>query len=284
MGTEDVPAAEQISDEAFFESDQRSVPRGAPPPQRRTAEHSAAWIARTRRIVDQDPGGCWVAEDSAGVVGFATSFVRGRVWLVSGYAVRPGRQGTGVGRLLLEAAEAYGARCPAAMVSASGDPRALRRYWRAGFALHPQMFLRGTVDRTELASNRDVREAGPEDVGLMDAIVADLRGGGHGPDHHALAEVARPVLAETATGQGFAYSDGARLAVLAATDEATARDLLPACMAGAGQEYLVPHVTAANQWAIDVALGAGLTLEQSGYLAVRGLEPPSPYIHNGALL
>ena len=85
-------------------------------------------------------------------------------------------------------------------------------------------------------------------------------------------------------GRGFAYTDGARLAVLAATDEDTARALLWACLADAGAEYLVPHVTAANQWAIDVALTAGLELAQSGYLGVRGMAPPAPYVHNGALL
>ncbi|WP_182481277.1 hypothetical protein [Nocardioides immobilis] len=46
----------------------------------------------------------------------------------------------------------------------------------------------------------------------------------------------------------------------------------------------MPHLTAANQWAIDVGLTAGLTLGQTGYLGVRGMAPPAPYIHNGALL
>ena len=38
------------------------------------------------------------------MVGFATSFVRERVWCLATYAVRPGLQGTGVGRRLLDAA------------------------------------------------------------------------------------------------------------------------------------------------------------------------------------
>ncbi len=46
----------------------------------------------------------------------------------------------------------------------------------------------------------------------------------------------------------------------------------------------MPHATAANRWAVDIGLTAGLTLSQSGYLAVRGMLPPAPYVHNGARL
>ena len=285
MQARDVAVSEEISDEAFFELDRRTYPRDWPEPERRTPEHSATWISRTRRFVELDPGGCWVAEDGSGIVGFATSFVRERVWCLATYAVRPGLQGAGVGRRLLDAAAAYGAHCPVGLLSASVDTRAVRRYWRAGFELHPQMFLRGAVARGQLrAGTGEVRDGRPDDVPLMDQIARDLRGGGHGPDHAALAETARPLVAETSTGSGFAYTDGSRLVVLAATDEATARTLLWACLADAGGEYVVPHVTAANQWAIDVALTAGLELAQSGYLGVRGMAPPSPYVHNGALL
>ncbi len=284
MLADDVPVAEQISDEAFFELDRRTVPRDWPEPQRRTPDHSATWRTRTLRFLDHDPGGCWVAEDESGVVGFATSFVREQVWCLATYAVQPGFQGAGVGRRLLEAAEGYGAHCTAGLLSASVDPRAVRRYWRAGFTLHPQMLLRGTVDRERLGEAGGVREGRPDDLAMMDAIARDLRGGGHGTDHQTLAEMARPLVAETATGRGFAYTDGARLAVLAASDEPTARALLWACLAEAGEDYLVPHVTAANQWAVDIGLAAGLELAQSGYLGVRGMAPPAPYVHNGALL
>jgi len=280
----DVPVAEQISDQAFYELDQRTRPRSGPDPERRTPEHTARWISRTHLFLEHDPGGCWVAEGETGVVGFATSFVRGQVWCLATYAVRPGLQGQGIGRRLLDAAQEYGAHCPAGMLSASSDPRAIRRYWRAGFALHPQMVLRGTVDRRSLPRVAGVRDGRSDDLPFMNDLVAGLRGGGHGPDHKSLAELARPLVAETATGRGFAYTDGARLAVLAASDEATATALLWECLAGAGDAYLVPHVTAANPWVIEVALTAGLELGQSGYLGVRGMAPPAPYVHNGALL
>jgi predicted N-acetyltransferase YhbS len=283
MTDADVAACEQISDEAFYELDQRTTLPGQPPPERRTPEHSADWISRTRSFVDLDPGGCWVAEDDTGVVGFATSFVRERVWCLATYAVRPGLQGAGIGRRVLDAALAHGADAPVGLLSASSDPRAVRRYWRAGFAFHPQMVLTGSVDRSQLPALDGVRDGRPDDRDLMDAIARELRGGGHGPDHAAFG-ACRSLVAETATGHGFAYSTRTRLELLAATDEATARALLWACLAEAGDGYRVPHVTGANPWAVDVGLTAGLTLAQSGYLGVHGIAPPAPYVHNGALL
>ena len=47
---------------------------------------------------------------------------------------------------------------------------------------------------------------------------------------------------------------------------------------------MVGHVTAANQWAVDVGMAARLDLHQEGYLGLRGMKPPAPYVHNGALL
>ena len=46
----------------------------------------------------------------------------------------------------------------------------------------------------------------------------------------------------------------------------------------------MPHVTAANQWVLDVGFAARLELHQEGYLGLRGMKPPAPYVHNGALL
>ncbi len=43
-------------------------------------------------------------------------------------------------------------------------------------------------------------------------------------------------------------------------------------------------MTGANQWALRVGLDAGLTVRTEGYLGVRGMKPPAPYLHHGALL
>ena len=44
------------------------------------------------------------------------------------------------------------------------------------------------------------------------------------------------------------------------------------------------HVTAANEWAVDVGLACRLQVWTSGYLALRGMKPPTPYLHSGHFL
>ncbi len=108
MTVDDVPAAERVSDEGFFELDTRLRRAADPAPQRRSEAHRAVWIERTRHLVRTDPGGCWVAEDETGMVGMATSFRRETLWCLATYAVLPGRQGQGIGKPLLAAALDHG--------------------------------------------------------------------------------------------------------------------------------------------------------------------------------
>lgn len=282
MTQADLEAAERISDLAFHELDVRTFPREWDPPERRTPERSARWTARTARFLETDPDGCWVAEDATGLVGFATSMVRERLWILATFAVLPDQQGRGVGRRLLEHATAYGARCERGMLSASVDPLALRRYHQAGFSLHPQMLLRGEVEKSCLAPVGDLREGTVDDREWMDDLDRDLRGGPHGPDHDSLADMARLVVAADRTG--YAYTTEQASYVVAAHDPRTAARLLTECLAGAEGVFEVPHVTSVNPWAVDVAMGARLSLTTWGYLALRGMDPPAPYVHNGALL
>ncbi len=282
MRAEDVAVAEQISDQAFHVLDLRQHRPDRPEPQSRSAEQSARWIARTARFLDTDPGGCWVAEDETGVLGFATSVVREQVWVLVTFAVRPGLQGRGLGARLLAAATAYGAGCPRAMLSASDDPAALRRYWSAGFALHPQLLLHGPLDRSLLPAVPGLRDGTSEDLAWIDDLDRLHRGGPHGPDHESLLGMGRLVVAADRTG--YAYAGPTGPALLAARSEETACSLLWECLASVSGEVELGHVTAANRWAVDLGMRARLSLATAGFLGVRGLEPPTPYLHNGALL
>ncbi len=152
MRPEDVPTAERVSDEGFFELDTRMRPADAPAPERRSEAHRGVWIERTLHFVRTRPGGCWVAEDETGMVGMATSFRREALWCLATYAVLPGRQGQGIGKPLLAAALDHGRACTRAMLSASSDAKAVRIYRQAGFDLHPQMYLTG--DRRPLRDPR----------------------------------------------------------------------------------------------------------------------------------
>lgn len=285
MTPADVPEAERVSDEGFFELDLRTRRQSWPEPSRRTDPHREVWMRRTLHFVRTDPGGCWVAEDETGMVGMVTSFRRESLWCLATYAVLPGRQGQGIGKPLLAAALAHGRGCVRGMLSASSDTRAARVYHQAGFELHPQMFLTGTVDRSRLPVVEKVREGTASDIDLMDSLDRRTRGAGHGPDHELMLSTWRLLVSDTNTGSGYAYlNERGRLALLAADNRRTAGRLLWAALAEGPAEATVSHVTPANQWAVGIGLEARLELHQEGYLGLRGMKPPAPYVHNGALL
>ena len=287
MTDSDVRAAERLSDEGFHELDVRMRRSAWPVPERRSTRRSEQWVERTLHFLRTDPGGCWVADDESGLVGFATSIVRDTTWCLATYVVRPGLQGRGIGKTLLDAAMQHGRHCLHGMLSASSDPKAVRRYLTAGFEMHPQMFLTGTVDRAAIPTIDKVREGTSADVDLMNSVDRQTRGAAHGVDHELLQRSLRAVVSDSTTGSGYAYVDETgRVHLLAASNRRTAARLLWSALADApaGAPVTVAHLTAANQWAIQVGMAARLELHQEGYLGLRGMKPPAPYLHHGALL
>lgn len=285
MTQADVPAAERLSARGFHELDKRMASRGSPEPELRPPDRAVAWCERTRHLLGTDPGGCWVAEDDAGLLGIATSFTRELMWVLATFAVRPDAQGQGTGTMLMAAALHHGRGCLRGMLSASADPRATRSYRQAGFSLHPQMHLSGTVDRSTLPVVEHVREGSAGDIDLMDSVDRRTRGAAHGPDHLIMLRQWRLVVSDTSRGSGYAYVDGdGGVSLLAATDRRTASTLLWECLASTEGRTTVAHVTAANEWAVDVGMAARLDLGQEGFLGLRHMRPPAPYLHHGALL
>jgi hypothetical protein len=284
MRPEDVEVAEQISAEAFLQVDLAERRPGDPEPGRRAAVRSQRWIDRTRAILATDGPGCWVADVDGRTVGMVTAFRRETLWVLATFAVLPGHQG-GLGRPLLDAALGHSVGCLRGMLASSSDPRAVRRYLAAGFDLHPQMVMTGRVDRAAMPSLRGIREATPGDLDELDSLDRRLRGAGRGGDHLLLARMGPALVATGRASSGYVYvGEGGAVLGLAATDRRTAARLLWAAITRTDGDVQVPHVTGANQWALRVGLDAGLTIRTDGYLGVRGMKPPAPYLHNGALL
>ena len=289
MRPEDVPEAQELSGQAFAALPSGSVGAAAPRPD----AAARAWEDRARHLLRTDPAGCWSAVGDDGVLaGYALSLRREGLWGLSSFAVRPGMQGGGVGRELLARAAAYGAPALRGMICATSDARALRLYRAAGHRIHPAMRLSGTPDHAALPPVRHVREGGPGDLDEADAVDWLVRGSPHGPDHAVLARQLRLLLAETSSGRGYAYvgsspgSSSLTVHALAATDPATARELLWGVLATApaGTSVEVTDVTAEQDWAVDLALRAGLAVSPSGFVCVRGMKPPTPYVPSGAFL
>lgn len=286
MTQSDVPEVAAVSAEAFADLERRTHRAGFPEPAARTDAESAQWLERVSHLAASDPRGCWVAEDRGGILGAAVSMKRDLTWMLSLYVVRPGVQGRGVGRQLLEAALAHGSGCLRAMVAASDDPSAARRYRLAGLTLHPTMLLRGPVPRTALPVVERVREGSAGDVDLMNSVDRQVRDAAHGRDHELLLRSFRLVVTDR-VGSGYAYvAPGGGPYLLAATSRRAAADLLWETLAASSPEtpVTVSHVTAANEWAVDVGMACGLRLGTRGYLALRGMKPPTPYLHSAHFL
>lgn len=73
-----------------------------------TVRHGFGSVASARApdfqafCLRDDPRGVWLAEDDGAMVGFALSWVCGRLWFLAELFVAPGQQGRGIGNELLE--------------------------------------------------------------------------------------------------------------------------------------------------------------------------------------
>jgi GNAT superfamily N-acetyltransferase len=286
MRQADVAGAERVTAEAFYALATHpanvAAPQGLRPPER--AERWRRWAAH---LLAHDGPGCWVAEDDEGLCGAATSLRREGLWGLASYAVLPRAQNAGVGRALLDAALRYSEGCLRGIICASQDARAVRRYRLAGFALHPAMQVRGTVSRATLPVVDGIRAGGLGDVDFCDSVDRRVRGSGHGVDHGVLFAEFRLEVCDLMTGSGYCYvhpSGGPVL--LAATNRRIAQRLLWSSLATSSPDVAVEFgdITAGQQWALDVALAAGLSIYNEGYLCVRHMQPPAPYLPSSHFL
>jgi GNAT superfamily N-acetyltransferase len=281
---DDLPRAERTSDAVFIDADWRDRRMSEPEPEPRSEAGAKKWIDRMRYFLDVDPGGCFVAVDGTDVVGFGISQNRGRLWYLATYGVLTDRQGQGIGKRLIDATLAH-AGDRAGLFSSTVHPGATRRYRLAGFSLYPQMRMTGTVDRAALPAVTGLDEGSADDFEWMGRLDEQLRVASHGPDHQYLLQDHRLVVARADANRGYAYiSESGRATLLAAQSQATAESLLWESLASATGETLVNCITMANEWAVDVGLAARLDIGQEGYLALRGMPEPAPYLASGQFL
>ena len=289
MRPEDVAGRERLSAEGFLRARPAAcAARRAGPGAALAAIAAGSGSSAPCTSWRTDPGGCWVAEVDGEMVGFATSLTRELMWILATYAVRPGLQGQGIGRELLAAALHHGRGCLRGMLSASARPaRRSAATAQAGFTLHPQMYLTGQVDRRRSRWSRRSARVGAGDIDLMDSV--DRR------DPRRRARPGPRAAARAVPAGRLRHLDRQRLRV---RRRARARRCCwrrptgvrrPGCCGRRSPRTRrtsvdVPHVTAANEWAIDVGMAARLDLHQDGYLALRGMRPPAPYLHHGSLL
>lgn len=286
MRIEDVATAQEISNDAFYDLGTRTTRAHWPAVERRSEARAEGWRVRSASLLTSDPEGCWVGELDGRIVGFSISFRRETTWFLASYGVRPGFQRQGIGRPLLDAALSYSTGCLHAMFHASEDPGATRRYVAAGFELHPMAMLSGTPDLRNAPDLYDIRLGDvTADCDLFDSLDRRTRGAAHGVDHEWLGTNFASIVIDRHDRSGYAYVSNGAPVVLAASNRRTARDLFWAALRmGDGSAISVSHISGANQWAIAAGVAASLMVDTEGFLALRGMKPPAPYIGHGALM
>ena len=284
----DVDDVERVTAESYYALDLATASAHEPAPDGpRPPARAERWRQRARHLLEHDAGGCWVAEDEVGIFGAALSLRRENLWALSSYAVLPRAQSRGAGKALLETALRYSEGCLRGMIYSSPDPRAARRYRLAGFTLHPTMWANGRVERSALPVVGGVRAGSDADRDLLDSVDRQVRASAHGVDHRFIGRECALLVFDQLTGSGYAYVDtGGSPYLLAATNRRIAQRLLwsALAMSSPAEQVVIAGLTADQEWAVDVALAAGLSLGSSGYLCLRHMRPPSPYIPSGHFL
>ena len=234
------------------------------------------------RFVQRDGPGAWVAVSEGRVVGVAESVRRESFWGLSMLFVHPEFQGRGVGGRLLEAAQGYAAGATQRMIQSSPDPRAMRRYFLAGLAMHPTAEMGGQPDRRAIPPSLPGRDGAEGDLELVARVEVQLGRSRTEDVAFALSDGrCRIDVVDGDSGRGWVLWHPDRLVMLGATDEQTAAVLLWRFLAGSEGPILVHGLTAAQQWAFVVLHQARLSAQIRGSLFVDGLAVPVPWIPSG---
>jgi ribosomal protein S18 acetylase RimI-like enzyme len=280
MRDEDIPAVHEVMLAAFDDLDRRLGDEYAgPQPQ------LAQSTIRFRRTLQTDPAGSWVAERDGRVAGAAVGILRDGVWGLSMFIVDPAAQGSGLGRELLARAAGYGAAARGRIILSSRDPRAMAAYVRLGLDLHPSVSALGVPRGVEAPEG--VRDGGPADLPLTEAVDRAVRGAAHGKDLLAMLAGGSRLL--VLADRAYAVVLGGQVRLLAATDDEAAGAVLRAALAraqAAGEKAIVEWITARQGWAVPACLEAGLELSTSAGAVFTGgdVGPFAPYIPSGAYL
>jgi ribosomal protein S18 acetylase RimI-like enzyme len=284
MTEDDVPAAV-----AAFESGLLGISANAGLPiTGNTIQDERRRQDRTLHFLGTDPGGSWVAEEGATIVGMSQSFVRDDYWMLSQLGTVPGRQGRGVGRELLQLAVAHGDPQSPGTIQCSSDPKAMALYTGFGFTLHPVVTAWGVMRPGAVTRPPEVERYEPDEVrdrelDVIAAIDRAVRRSTRTVDIVAmLAQPGNRLLLHT--DQAYAVVKDERIVTLGAHQEESATLVLRTMLAEApaGETIEVNWLTSAQQWAVREVVAAGIELRPYGPVMVRGMDgPPRPYIPSG---
>jgi predicted N-acetyltransferase YhbS len=248
-----------------------------------TEVERATNLARRRHFLTHDPDGSFVAIADGAVVGLAHALRRGNTFGLAMLAVDPRFQDQGIGQELLGRALSYANGASEQYIYSSNDPRALHRYVRAGFDLHPAVRI---TPRQEHTTRDDaalrIGTLAARDLDAVDEIDHAVRKSTRRIDvTYWLNNDVQLVLHDEG---GYALFGPNRVVALCARSEEVASELLHAALCGYPDEInrSVAWIVAEQQWAFAQAASDKATLEVHGAVMTRGMHAmPHPYLPNG---
>jgi GNAT superfamily N-acetyltransferase len=216
------------------------------------------------------------------VVGVAESVRRESFWGLSMLFVHPAFQSRGVGRRLLEAAMGYAAGATQRMIQSSPDPRAMRRYFLAGLAMHPTAEMGGQPDRRAIPPSLPGRDGDEGDLELVAEVEAQLGRSRTEDVAFGLSDGrCRIDVVDSDPGRGWVLWRPGPTGHAGGNQRADSRRPPVAVPRRLRGTILIHGLTAAQQWAFDVLHQARLTAQIRGSLFVDGMAVPVPWIPSG---
>jgi GNAT superfamily N-acetyltransferase len=225
------------------------------------------------RFLAAHNAGWWVAEDpqTRQLIGYARSIERGGLFELTEFFVRPGQQARGLGKRLLDLAFPNGRGDPRVIV-ATGDPRALARYYAAGTIARFPFFTLAALPAGGDPNARLTSVAiapGSKEVAATVDIEREVLEYGRGSDEfdwllglregHLYMRGDHPV--------GFAFVGKSGAGPMAALDPADLPDILLHVEGRAralGVEKLELEVPSVNATAVRHLLGRGFRIDPFG--------------------
>ncbi len=261
----DLAAQEEVFRAAIEEVyEQRNLVAPTPP--------SEVFRAQHRHLLRHDAERCWVAEEGGRVVGYSAALARGEAWHLSSLFVAPARQGSGIGKRLLERAWGQGYRNRRTLTDAI-QPVSNGLYASRGLIpVAPNLHLAGGAR----AENPGLEHAEPE-PSVLAALDQAAYGFDRAVDHAYWQEVGRcTVWLRAGNPCAYAYTYAwDTIGPIAATDGPAAADAFRAEVARSpGAAAIVAPGT--SRELVAAALDAGLRFTRPPGLLLLGpdVEPP----------
>jgi hypothetical protein len=148
--------------------------------------------------------------------------------------------------------------------------------------IHPTVEVRGTIDPSAVPDDLPGRMGRTSDLDLVAIVDAGLRRSRAEDLEYLLGVGARMLVLDRKGARGYVVYHERRLLMLGAIDDATATALFWRFLAQAGGEVKIYGLTAQQNWAVKVALAAGLEVAAAGALFLTGHQrPPGAWLPSG---